>query len=309
MPNSLHPPEPVASTVAPSSRGWVRRPRWRRLIFLVFVAAGFFALGWLCAPAFAPARPSAVDRERALRLADEASKNAHAAHARDAYTSASRARHSNPSLPGMELIVSQMLFNAGDTAAAAAFARTSQKRGDSSPAIAVVLGLEAWSRRGVDPVSKERAYLASRLWLEDASRQSLNDGAPRFFLAEIGRLAGRPEPGAMLSALHRFQPWESCSILDAKMHLAAAEAGSQFNAANLGQGLRLDVSPQARAVKNFRRVALEDADQSGAKRDLASLFAQRHLILLGSDPAFLRAADTGDQRASVSSASREPLPE
>lgn len=308
MPRPAHPPESIAPSAASSCEP-VRRPRRRRWVLLFIVAVGFFALGWLSAPAFSPSRTSAFGRERALRLADEAVRHAHAENWRDAYLSAARARSVDPFLPGMELVLGQMLFNVGDAQAAAAFARMAQKRDESSSAIAVLLGLEAWTRRGADPASVARAGLLSRLWMENEAASNLSDGALRFFLAEIDRLAGKPEPRDMLQALHRFHPWESSVILDAKMHLAASEAGPQFNAAHLGRGLRLNVSPQARAVKNLRRAALEDADQSAAQRELVSLFAERHLILLGIDSAFFHGADTGRQRASISSASRESLPE
>lgn len=269
-------------------------------MLLVFLAAGFFALGWFSAPAFSPARASAGDRERALRFADEAVRHAYAENWRDAYLSAGRARHADPSLPGMELVIGQMLFNAGDPQAAAAFARIAQQREESSPAIAVLLGLEAWARRGADPLSVARAGLVTRLWMENEATSNLSDGALRFFLAEIDRLAGKPEPQDMLQALRRFHPWESSVILDAKMHLAASEAGSQFNAAHLGRGLRLEVTPQARAVKNLRSAALEGAERARAEQFFVSSFAERHASLLGSDPAFHGAAKIRTQRPALS---------
>lgn len=274
---------PSAQSLAPDRMIFPRRLKLR-LLLLPLVAALFFAAGWWCAPWFSHS-PSLADRARALRFADEAAYHANADKWRDAFISAGRARAANPMLPGMELLVGQMLFNGGYHGAAARYARASQERADSSSASAILLGLEAWSRRGADAASVANAGLVSRLWLEHAAAENLSDGASRFFLAEIDRWAGRPRPEGMLDALHRFQAWESSAILDAKMHLAASEAGSQFTAAHLGRGLRLDASPQTRAVKMLRSRALGGADTTEAKRDLSSAFTPRHLFILGSDPA------------------------
>lgn len=286
------------------------RPIWRRRgIFLLAVALIFFSIGWLAAPSFSPPQTSAADRGRALRFADETAQHATANNWREAFLSAGRARHADPSLPGMEAVIGQSLFNAGHLTVAAVHARASQKRGDSLSAAAILLGLEAWSRRGADPISIAHASLVSRLWLEHAASENLSDGAPRFFLAEIERLAGRPGPRDMLAVLHRLQPWESSAILDAKMHLAASEAGSQYNAAHFGRGLRLEASAQARALKNLRRLALVGADLAEAKRDLASVFTQRHLFVLAGDPALAGTASHSDRLTLVSPAPREPLAE
>ncbi len=261
-----------------------RRRRWLRKALLFLVPAFSFASGWFFSPSFSRA-PSAGDREKALRFADEAARHAYADNWRDAYISAARARHANPEIPGMELMVAQMLFNAGHPAAAASYARIAQERGDSPSATALVLGLEAWSLRGADTLSFANAGLVSRLWLEHAAGETLSDGAPRFFLAEIGRMAGRSEPARMTQALHRFQPWESAVILDAKMHLAAGEAGAEFNAAHLGRGLRLDSSPQARVVNDLQRSLPREASFAEAKRRLVAVFTLRQADMILADGA------------------------
>jgi hypothetical protein len=274
---------PPVSFIRPEQRSRPFVP-WLGKVLLVFVPALSFAVGWFLAPSLARS-PSPGDRARALRFADEAARHAYADNLRQACVSAARARHANPRIPGMELMVAQMLFNAGHPAAAGSYARAALQRGDASSSAALVLGLEAWSQRGVDPLSFAHAGLVSRLWLEHAATETLSDGAARFFLAEIGRKAGRSKSAEMTQALYRFQPWESSAILDAKMHLAAGEAGPEFRAAHLGRGLSLDASPQSRAVKSLQRFSPREAGFADAQHRLTAVFTPRQAGLILRDPA------------------------
>ncbi len=228
-----------------------------------------------------------------MRFADEAVSRAYRGEWRDAYIAAGRARHRDPSLPGMEILIGQMLANEGHLCAASGYARAAQIRGESRGQASLLFGLEAWSRRGPLPPSLAAAANTSLLWLEDAASHAPSDAAPRFFLAELARLTGGRSGHAMEKALYRFQPWESFFVIQAKMHLASSESGGLYNAMDLGEGLRLDDSPQARSVRNMHRNTVLSRQSDAAEREFRKVFTTLQVSQLMSDPA-LAGKSNGD---------------
>lgn len=262
-----------------------RKTKYRRLASLAIFSFLAFAAGYLCQLWIfgAPVRPS--ERARAMRFADEAVRWAYEENWRDAFLAAGRARYHDASLPGMEILVGQMLVNNGQASAASQYARAAQRRGDSLAHASLLLGLDAWSRRGWDARQFTRAATSSELWLGHAAAEAPSDGAPRFFLAEVARMAGVGSEHIMERALHRFGPWESSLVIGAKIHLASSEAGGVFNAMNLGASLRLDESPQARAIRGLRRSLLAGKKSDEAERQFLASFTSHQAELLLDDPA------------------------
>ncbi len=228
-----------------------------------------------------------------MRFADEAVSRAYREEWRDAYIAAIRARHHDPSLPRMEILIGQMLANQGHLFAASGYARAAQVRGESRGQASLLLGLEAWSRRGLLPTTLADAVNNSSLWLEDAASDAPSDAAPRFFLAELARLMGGRNSLDMEKALHRLQRWESFLVIQAKMHLASSESGGLSSAMDLGDGLRLDDSPQARSVRNMYRNAVAARQSDAAEREFRKVFTTLQVSQLMSDPA-LAGKSNGD---------------
>jgi len=228
-------------------------------------------------------------RDRSMRLADQAVSEAYAGRLRDAYIAAAMARQADSSLPGLELIIGQMLYNAGSPMAAAQSARTALERGQSSPAAALLLGLEAWSLRGSPGASaRVRAEWLTAFWLKQSLNDSPATAAAHFFLAELERLSGKGSGLAMERALHRFSPWESAWILEAKMQIASAESRGVYNAGELRASTRLDDSPQAAAVRVLQREIYANSASDDASQGFSKAFTLPHRRLLLSDPALSR---------------------
>lgn len=277
-------PLPAAAGVACRRR---RLPlRW--LLLTAFVLTSFGVGCWYGAPSSGAVRG---DREKGMRLADQSVREAFAGRWRDAYLAAGMARHADPSLPGLELIIAQMLYNAGNPAGAAGLAHIAQQKGEKSSASALLLGLEAWWRRGGTPNAPawERADWLASFWLKQASQDSLGDAAPRYFLAELERLTGKGRGYTMEQALHRFRPWESAWVLESKIQLASAESDGVYNAGELRASTRLDDSPQAVAVRNLHRGLSANSSSQEPLWGLHSAFTETHQRVLLSDPALSRA--------------------
>lgn len=281
----LTPPLPAAAGTACRRR---RLPlRW--LLLAVFVFTSFGAGCW-----YGGRAPTSVrgDREKAMRLADQSVREAFAGRWRNAYLAAGMARHADPSLPGLELIIGQMLYNAGNPAGAAGLAHIAQQKGEKTSASALLLGLEAWWRRGgasINTLAWERAYWLASFWLEQASKDFPGDAAPRYFLAELERLTGKGRGHFMEQALHRFRPWESAWILESKIQLASAESNGVYNAGELRASTRLDDSPQAVAVRALQRGLSANSSSEEGLRRFHAAFTETHQRVLLSDPALSRA--------------------
>ena len=226
-----------------------------------------------------------------MRLADQSVREAFAGRWRDAYLAAGMARHADPSLPRLELIIAQMLYNAGNPSGAAGLAHMARQRGENGSASALLLGLEAWWNRGSAPASTawQRADWLASFWLQQASQDSLGDAAPRYFLAEQERITGKGRSYTMELALHRFLPWQSAWILESKIQLASAESNGVYNAGELRASTRLDDSPQAFAVRVLHRGLVANSSSEEGLRGFNSAFTETHQRILLSDPALSRA--------------------
>lgn len=270
-----------------------RRLPLRWLLLAVFVFTSFGAGCWYGA---LPSGAVRGDRDKGMRLADQSVREAFAGRWRDAYLAAAMARHADPSLPGLELIIAQMLYNAGNPAGAAGLAHTAQRRGENSSSSAMLLGLEAWWRRGgaSNAPAWERADWLASFWLNQASEDSPGTAAPRYFLAELQRLTGQGRGHTMEQALHRFRPWESAWVLESKIQLAAAESAGVYNAGELRASTRLNDSPQAVAVRSLHRGLSVNSSSQEALRGFHAAFTETHQRVLLSDPALSRAHPTAN---------------
>lgn len=266
-----------------------RRLPLRWLLLAAIICTSFGVGRWY--GALSSASSVRGDRERAMRLADQSVREAFAGRWRDAYLAAGMARHADPSLPGLELIIAQMLYNAGNPAGAAGLAHKAQQRGEDGSVSALLLGLEAWRNRGSTPnaTAWHRADWLASFWLQQASSDSPGDAAPHYFLAELERLTGKGRGYTMQPALHRFRPWQSAWILESKIQLASAESNGVYNAGELRASTRLDDSPQAVAVRVLHRGLAANSSSDEGLRGFNSAFTETHQRILLSDPALSRA--------------------
>jgi hypothetical protein len=224
--------------------------------------------------------PFAPERRQALDLIDEAMRAKHEKRTSGALAALDQARKADPSAPGIDIAFAELALGEKQLTDMRAAAEAARRKNDHAAAASVLLGLDKWINRGASDREMSSAADAASVYFADATDTDYFAAPPWFFSAEVLRYAGRESEGRdrALSALHRFQPWDSSDFLSAKVIFASAEAGETVFA---GLGFLPD-SPFARAASGFAT-----AQNAGISTDPASLTesaSQLTLRALASDP-------------------------
>jgi len=218
-----------------SSRAEKRRRRlWRTIVLVVSVlliaaafAGGFF---WRSGKGARVAREehhgptNAAAGLEARRLLDEGVRARHEERWQGAMNALAEARRTDPEIGGIDVVIGEIALEQKDAKALRLAARQALQRGQNEPAAKLLLALEAWMQRGdSDAVT---AGNSAKQHLVEAAESQPSNAAAFFFYGELNRLLG--ESGAaqrsLRAALHRQTPWQSASVLGAKLQLAAREA-------------------------------------------------------------------------------------
>jgi len=234
----------------------LRHVRWLALLIVVFFTLG---LGWGLLLEWWLSQPSPAAEARratALRFIDEAARAARQERSRDAYLALARARHTDPRLPGLDVLLGEMLVNMGYASGVGPIAWEALNRGEHEARANLLIGLEWWGRRGTNAQTLFVAGNNAFRWLTLAHEGDPFDGSYLVIRGEVQRRHGRTEEGRydLIAGLRRLQPWHSASVMEDKAQLAAAEAGRGMSLAYLGRFL-----PEPATVSGAAAVQLRDA--------------------------------------------------
>jgi len=254
----------------------------------LFLAAGAFAAGYfwktnsLRALRAAPLQEvtfAAPERQQALDLIDEAIRAKHEKRTSGALAALDRARKTDPSAPGVDIAFAELAFGEKQFIEMRAAAEAAERKNDHAAAANVLLGMDKWLNRGASDREMSSAADAASVYFADASDADYFAAPPWFFFADVLRYAGRESEGCdrALSALHRFQPWDSSDFLAAKVIFASAEARETV----FGGVAFLPDSPFVRAASGF--AAAQTPGTSADPEGLVDTASQLTLRALASD--------------------------
>lgn len=277
-----------------------RRLKRRRFITaaVALSLASSFVLGflWTVVAAnrtgvIAASPPVSLERRtEALRLVDDAARAKYEERTDDALAAAAAARESDPTVPGVDVLVGELALLAKQPETMKRAAQEALRRGHNVASAKLLLALDKWMSRGQRGTSVEAGSAAAQL-LSEASDAELSNMEIMFFWGDIERYAGREDRAhdRLLGALHRQQPWLSETIIAAKMQLAADEAGgAPKDSGGRGASANATSAPVGDAVTTLRRAVLAGADPQPPLAKLHSLSTAWQSKLLLADQAFER---------------------
>lgn len=227
-------------------------------------------------------------RAEALRLLDCAIEAKHGELSGEASRLAEEARLINPQTPGLDVFIADMLLSQGQIDSVSTAARAALELPGSAARPKLLLALEAWMRRG-QTGSVEAGERATQ-WLREAGEDELANSAVRFFAGDFLRSAGRPAEAQanLLASLYRQHPWDSSTLLAAKLWLALEEAGPAANSGNAAAPGQADETFGPPAVL-LKRVLESGEDVAPAVAALPTMFSAKQTEELLSDPALAQA--------------------
>lgn len=198
------------------------------VVFLAFVL-GYFLEAWLARPRTSKAPvATAAQRDEGLRLIDEAAGARYAGRLDEAMSLATQAREADPTLPGIDVLIGEIALEQRDMRTLRAAANEALRRGHNAASARLLLAVETWAVRPADAAGSAQAGETAAALLSEAAMQEPSSGEVLYFWGELDRMAGRLDRAhqRQIGGVLRLQPWRSSTVLEAKMQLAAAEAGA-----------------------------------------------------------------------------------
>lgn len=219
-------------------------------------------------------------REAALTALDEAISAKYEKRTAGALAALARARRTDPSAPGIDLLLAEIALNEKQFIEMRVAAGAASKEGEHAADAAVLLGVDKWLNRGASDREMSSAADAASAHFVEATEFDFFNAPAWFFWGDVLRYAGREDEGRdrALAALHRYNPWDSSDVIAAKIVFASAEAGdSVFGGFAVGEA-----SPWIRAVGDCAntRNSEEEANFSA----LVPFAARQTLLSLAADP-------------------------
>lgn len=286
-----------SSSIPPhrQSRRAQRRQKMRRLALVAVVSLitmWAFGAGYLWRQLRAKSETAETtseqvipqERAQALELLDLAVTARHGELTNEAVRLALDARRVDPTVPGAALFLAEMSLRAGDAEGVNAAAKEALAQEIYAADARLLLALNAWMLRG--QTGTEDAGRSSSHLLAEASEAELANNQVRFFAGDVLRAIGRPGEAhsSLIGSLHRQGPWDSTSLLAAKLWLALEEAGPKAqSAAALATG-REGENCGATAVQ-LQRAIREQSDTAQFASALQSVFTAKQIAELSFDPA------------------------
>ena len=219
-------------------------------------------------------------RSAALVALDEAITAKSEKRTTGALAALDRARRADPSIPGLDVAFAEIALNEKQFIEMRAAAGAAKKKDDPAAGASVLLGMDKWINRGASDREMSSAADAASAHFAEATETDYFHAPAWFFWGDVLRYAGREAEGRgrALSALHRFNPWDSSDVMAAKLVFASAEAGDTF----FGGSAFLPDSPWTRAVSAFAVASVIGGD--AFPQALVPYAAQRAVCALTSDP-------------------------
>jgi hypothetical protein len=228
-------------------------------------------------------------RMAALDLMDEAIRAKFEKRASGALSAIDRARRADPFVPGLDVAFAELALNEKQFIEMRVAAGAARKKNDHAAGAAVLLGIDKWLSRSASDRDMSAAADAASAYFAEATEDDFFAAPAWFFWGDVLRYAGREAQGRdrALSALYRFNPWDSADLLTAKAILASVEAGDSV----FGGLTFLPDSPWAQAVGE---VAIGQKSGTGTPwGTLLPYAAQQTFRALAGDPLLLGFAEVG----------------
>jgi len=223
-------------------------------------------------------------RGAALKLLDEAIRARFEERVNGALAALDQARRTDPSLPGVDVSFAALALGEKQFAEMRTAAIAAKGKNEHGAAANVLLGMDKWIARGPSDREMSAAADTASGYFREAIEADFFHAPAWFFWGEVLRYAGRESDGHIraLSALHRFNPWDSCDVLSAKVVFASADAGVlTFVGLGINEG-----SPWVRAAADSIRVP-RNGEASTTPTTLSSYTAQRTIGALSDEPPVL----------------------
>ena len=278
------------------TRRAARRRKRNALLSATLALATAFAAGFLwkshtmrASQKHAPLTPAAAgSRRAALAAIDESLRAKSEKRTTGRLAALDRARRSDPAVPALDILFAETALEArkfDDMRTAAARARA---KGDHAAGAELLQGLDKWINRGAGDREVSASADNAAIHFTAATDADFFFAPAWFFWSDVLRYAGSEAEGRarILSALRRFNPWDSSSVITAKAAFASAEAGTA--ALTL-----LPDSPWARATADL--AARRQAGETPSPDSLTPFGAQSALRALATDRIFTAAQDGKNQ--------------
>jgi len=257
------------------------------LLILWALGAGFLWQTWkakIAATKQSAPQTNAEQRVEARALLDRAVTARFGELTNEAMRLASEARRIDPNLPSAALFFAELSLRGGKTDNAEAAAKEALRREAHAANARLLLALNAWMLRG--QTGTESAGKTAVQLLAEASEAELANNHVRFFAGDLLRAIGRPGEAhlSLLGSLYRQAPWDSSTLLLAKLWLALEEAGPSEES-----GTALATGPEG-ALYGAAAARLQRAFRGGdvtisAFDGLQTLFTAKQTAVLLSDSA------------------------
>ena len=170
-------------------------------------------------------------RVSAVEAIDEAVRARFEKRPEAALAALDRAHQADATVPGLDLLRAELSLEQKDLIGLRKFAATARSKDDHAASAAVLLGVDKWISRGVGDrdVSTDAQFAGG--YFDEATQIDFFAAPAWFFWGDFLRYAGREQEGRdrLLSALHRFNPWNSSDTIAAKAVVASVEAGDRGN--------------------------------------------------------------------------------
>lgn len=284
----------------------MRRLAWIAVVSLITLWA--FGAGYLWrqlrtkSAAAEPTTEQAIPQQQAQAFAvlDRAVRAWHEGLTNEAWRLAKDAQRVDPTVPGAALLQAEMSLLASDTEGVSIAANEALAQETYAADARLLLALNAWMLRG--KTGTEDAGRSATRFLAEASEAELANNQVRFFASDLLRAIGRPGEAhaSLMGSLHRQGPWDSISLLTAKLWLTLQEAGPKAKSgAALATGREGEIFG-ASAVQLLGAIR-EKRDAAAPAGALQSVFTAKQIALLSSDYAlatgFSAAAQASREKA------------
>jgi len=267
--------------------------RRRQRIFLLSAAlavatafaAGYFwksrALRALRTP---DPRTSAATEERrkALAAMDDALRAKFEKRMAGRLAALDRARHDDPQAPALDILFAEAALESRQFDEMRAAATRARAKGDHIAGAELLFGLDKWINRGSGDRELATSSANAAIHFTASTEADFAFASAWFFWGDVLRYAGNEAEGRAraLSALHRFNPWDSSDVIAAKATFASAEAGNSA----LGALPFLPDSPWTRAAANL--ASRRQTGETPAPESLTPFGAQPAIRALVTDRIF-----------------------
>ena len=169
-----------------------------------------------------------VARVSAADAIDEAVRARYEKRPEAAQAALDRARQTDPTVPGIDVLRAEVALEQKNLVELRRSAATARSKDDHAASASVLLGVDKWISRGVGDrnVSTDAEFAGG--YFDEATQIDFFAAPAWFFWGDFLRYAGSEQDGGsrIISALHRFGPWNSSDLIVAKALAAAAQTGA-----------------------------------------------------------------------------------